>query len=195
MRAAPEYGAYVDEAPLEVLEQNNAMSLFGLHRRLRGAALGHLAAFEATSSMPSRRMAQGLQRLGLAEEMVDYYAEHVEADAVHEQLAVRDVCGALVEEEPELDDVSSARSPAWTWSPGSRAGCSARGAWRHDATASTPPTWCCAPVDRCCCAATTSSRTPRASRTHHPAGLRGLPVQQVGDDAVVRRHPQGAAGR
>ncbi len=102
----PEYGAYVDEAPLEVLEQNNAMSLFGLHRRLRGAALGHLAAFEATSSMPSRRMTQGLQRLGLAAEMVDYYAEHVEADAVHEQLAVRAICGTLVEQEPALlDDV------------------------------------------------------------------------------------------
>ena len=66
----PEYGGYVDDVPLEVLEQNNAMSLFGLHRRLRGAALGHLAAFEATSSLPSRRMAQGLARVGLAPEMV-----------------------------------------------------------------------------------------------------------------------------
>jgi len=45
-------GSYVDDVPVEVLELNNAMSLFGLHRRLRGAALGHLAAFEATSSLP-----------------------------------------------------------------------------------------------------------------------------------------------
>lgn len=97
------YAAHVDEAPLEVLEQNNAMSLFGLHRRLRGAALGHLAAFEATSSLPSRRMAQGLQRLGMPEEIVAYYAEHVEADAVHEQLAVRTICGGLLAEEPELE--------------------------------------------------------------------------------------------
>jgi hypothetical protein len=96
--------AHIDEVPLEVLEQNNAMSLFGLHRRLRGAALGHLAAFEATSSMPSRRMAQGLERLGFPDELVAYYAEHVEADAVHEQLAVRTVCGALLEEEPELEE-------------------------------------------------------------------------------------------
>lgn len=99
-----DYGAYVDEAPLEVLEQNNAMSLFGLHRRLRGAALGHLAAFEMTSSMPSRRMVQGLERLGLAPEMVAYYAEHVEADAIHEQLAARTICGSLVESEPALAD-------------------------------------------------------------------------------------------
>jgi len=98
----PEYGAYVDEAPTEILEQNNAMSLFGLHRRLRGAALGHLAAFEATSSLPSRRMAQGLERLGFPPEMIGYYAEHVEADAVHEQLAVRTICGSLIEDEPEV---------------------------------------------------------------------------------------------
>jgi hypothetical protein len=96
----PERGAYVDEAPVEVLEQNNAVSMFGLQRRLRGAALGHLAAFEATSSLPSRRMAQGLERLGFPAEMVGYYTEHVEADAVHEQVALRDVCVRLVEEEP-----------------------------------------------------------------------------------------------
>ena len=100
----PEYGGYVDDVPVEVLEQNNAMSLFGLHRRLRGAALGHLAAFEATSSLPSRRMAQGLARVGLPAEMVAYYEEHVAADAVHEQLAVRSICGALVEREPALTD-------------------------------------------------------------------------------------------
>ncbi|MFC5177619.1 iron-containing redox enzyme family protein [Nocardioides taihuensis] len=102
----PEHGAYVDEVPAEVLEQNAAMTLFGLHRRLRGAAVGHFAAFEATSSLPSRRMALGLERLGLAQELVDYYSEHVEADAVHEQLAVRSLAGTLLADEPQLlDDV------------------------------------------------------------------------------------------
>lgn len=96
-----EYGAYLDDVPLEVLELNNALSLFGLHRRLRGAAVGHLAAFEVTSSVPSRWMVQGLERLGMAEEMIAYYAEHVTADAVHDQLAVRSICGALAEVEPE----------------------------------------------------------------------------------------------
>ena len=101
-----EYGAYVDDAPAEVLEQNNAMALFGLHRRLRGAALGHLAAFEATSSMPSRRMVAGLERLGLDATMIGYYTEHVTADAAHEQVAVRAICGALLDREPALwDDV------------------------------------------------------------------------------------------
>lgn len=108
----PTYGAYVAEAPGPVLEQNNVMSMFGLQRRLRGAGLGFLAAFEATSSLPSRRIAQGLDRLGLAEELQLYYREHVEADAVHEQLAVRTICGALLREDPSLlDDVLLG---AWT---------------------------------------------------------------------------------
>jgi heme oxygenase-like protein len=99
----PTYDAHVDIVPLEVLEQNNTLSLFGLHRRLRGAALGHLAAFEATSSLPSRRMAEGLKRLDFPDEIVAYYAEHVEADAVHEQLAVRTIAAAMLEEEPHLE--------------------------------------------------------------------------------------------
>jgi len=100
----PAYGAYVDDAPAEALAQNNAMSMFGLHRRWRGAAVGHLAAFEAVSSLPSRQMAQGLRRLGMPEEIAAYYLEHVEADAVHEQLAVRDICQPLVEQEPDLTE-------------------------------------------------------------------------------------------
>ena len=98
------YGAYINEAPVEILEQNNAMSLFGLNRRLRAASLGFLAAFETTSSAPSRQMAKGLDRLGFPAEMIEYYTEHVEADAVHEQLAVRTICGTLLEDEPELHD-------------------------------------------------------------------------------------------
>lgn len=98
------HGAYIDDAPVEILHQNNAMSLFGLHRRLRGAALGHLAAFEMTSSIPSRKISQGLQRLGLDGPMSHYYDEHVEADAVHEQLAARSICASLVHDHPDLRD-------------------------------------------------------------------------------------------
>ena len=38
------YGALWDEAPAAAFASVNTMSLFGLHRRWRGAALGHLAA-------------------------------------------------------------------------------------------------------------------------------------------------------
>ncbi len=91
------YGAYIDRADAATLASSNAMSLFCLHRRLRGAAMGHLAAFEATSSIPCRRIAAGLRRVGFGDEAARYYDEHVEADAVHEQLAAREICGTLVE--------------------------------------------------------------------------------------------------
>lgn len=107
-----EYGAYVDDAALETLEMNNAGSLFGLHRRLRGAAMGHLAVFEMTSSLPSRKMSQGLERLGLDGPMSAYYDEHVVADAVHEHLATHDICGTLAEDEP--DQAGEILFGAWT---------------------------------------------------------------------------------
>ena len=96
------YGAYVEEVSAASLAGANAMSLFGLNRRLRGAGAGHFAAFEATSSVPSRKVAAGLDRLGFPPEAATYFQEHVEADAVHEQVAVRDLCGALVTHEPHL---------------------------------------------------------------------------------------------
>ena len=98
------YGAHVDSISAVSLASANAMSLFALHRRLRGAAVGHFAAFEASSSAPSRRIAAGLERLGFPAAVAAYFHEHVEADAVHEQVAVRDVCGGLVAQEPHLRD-------------------------------------------------------------------------------------------
>jgi Iron-containing redox enzyme len=95
-------GSTVDLVPAITLAHSNAMSLFGLHRRLRGAILGHLAAFEMTSSVPNRRYANGLRRLGFGEAAWDYFDEHVEADAVHEQIAAHDMAGGLVEAEPQL---------------------------------------------------------------------------------------------
>ena len=96
------YGALWDEAPAAAFASVNTMSLFGLHRRWRGAALGHLAAVEMTSSEPSRRYSAGLRRLGFDERVTVFYDEHVEADAVHEQIASVDMCGSLVAEEPDL---------------------------------------------------------------------------------------------
>jgi hypothetical protein len=98
----PSYGAYIDEVSALSLACANVMSMFGLQRRLRGAAMGHLAAFEATSSMPSRRIAAGVERVGLPDAVAAYFHEHVEADAVHEQVAIRDICGSLVTVEPAL---------------------------------------------------------------------------------------------
>jgi hypothetical protein len=96
--------SYLPGAEGATLASVNVMSLFALNRRLRGAAMGHLAAFEATSSLPCDKILRGARRLELPEAVQDYYDEHVEADAVHEQLAIRNICGSLVAEEPELAD-------------------------------------------------------------------------------------------
>jgi hypothetical protein len=96
------YGHYLDRVPAVVLAAANMMSLFGLHRRLRGAVVGHLTAFEMTSTRPNRLYAQGLRRLGLDDDACAYFDEHVEADAVHEQIALRDLSGGLVRQEPAL---------------------------------------------------------------------------------------------
>ncbi|WP_428339560.1 iron-containing redox enzyme family protein [Mycobacterium sp.] len=97
------YLAYLDVVPAESLAVVNLMSLFGLHRQLRGAAVGHFAATEITSSPGSRRLVEALRRLDAPTECVAFYSEHVEADAVHEQVVRHDVVGALVAREPHLD--------------------------------------------------------------------------------------------
>jgi hypothetical protein len=96
------YGGYLDVVPALTLASHNLMSMFGLNRRLIGAIVGHLAAFEMTSSIPSRMSGDGLRRLGFGAEVTDYFDEHVEADAVHEQIAGRDLAGSLAEDRPEL---------------------------------------------------------------------------------------------
>jgi hypothetical protein len=99
----PRYGAYVDHLPAATLATVNLMSLCGLHRRLRGAIVGHLALFEMTSSIPNRRYATGLRRLGFDDPAATaFFDEHVEADAVHEAVAAVDLAGGLARQEPDV---------------------------------------------------------------------------------------------
>lgn len=98
----PAYGAYLDATPAPTLATVNLMSLFGLHRRWRGALVGHLAAFEMTSTAPNRRYGNGLRRLGFGPEATGFYDEHVQADSVHELVAAYDLAGGLARQEPEL---------------------------------------------------------------------------------------------
>ena len=102
------YGTYLDLIPGGTLATVNLMSLFGLHRRWRGAIVGHLALFEMTSSIPNRRYGDGLRRLGFAGDATLFFDEHVEADAVHESIAAVDLAGGLLAAEPQL-------SPSLLW--------------------------------------------------------------------------------
>lgn len=99
----PTYGRYVDAAGAEALALVNLMSLFGLHRALRGALVGHFATVEITSSPGSRRLSRAMRRTGAGPAAEHFYDEHVEADAVHEQVVRREVVAGLLEEEPQLD--------------------------------------------------------------------------------------------
>jgi hypothetical protein len=81
------------------------MSLCGLHRRRRGLIVGHLALFEMTSSIPNRRYATALRRLGVrAKAATAFFDEHVTADAIHETVAAVDLAGGLARLEPGLID-------------------------------------------------------------------------------------------
>ncbi|HEX8103798.1 MAG TPA: iron-containing redox enzyme family protein [Solirubrobacteraceae bacterium] len=97
----PSYGAYLDVTPAPMLAIVNLMSLLGLHRRHSAAMAGHLAAAEMTSSVPNRRYANGLRRLGL-DHATAYHDEHVVADAVHENIAAVDLVGGLARQDPQL---------------------------------------------------------------------------------------------
>ncbi|MDN3293261.1 iron-containing redox enzyme family protein [Streptomyces ficellus] len=109
------YGRYLDLAPATTLATVNVMSLFGLHRSLRGAAAGNFAVLEITSPPGARRMAKALERLGAEERCVRFFTEHIEADAVHEQVMRRDVLGDLLAREPELaaDVAFGIRATVW----------------------------------------------------------------------------------
>jgi hypothetical protein len=96
------YGHYLDAAPAATLAEVNFMSLCGLHRRLRGALVGQFASVELTSSPGSERLVRAMRRLGCPEAAVAFYDEHVEADAVHEQVVRHGVVAPLLAAEPEL---------------------------------------------------------------------------------------------
>lgn len=93
---------YLDDVPAITLASVNAMNLFGLNRRLRGAAIGHLAAFEMTSSIPNGLYSRAFSRNGFGRDVTWYFDEHVEADAVHEQIAAHDLAGGAADDELDL---------------------------------------------------------------------------------------------
>jgi len=98
----PTYGHYLDVVPAVTLATVNAMSMFGLHRALRGALIGQFASIEITSSPGSTRLAMAVERLNGDAGGSAFYVEHIEADAVHEQLVRSGVVAGLLETNPEL---------------------------------------------------------------------------------------------
>jgi hypothetical protein len=109
----PSYGHYLDAIPGVTLATVNLVSFFGLHRRLRGALVGHLALFEMSSVIPMGRYAAAMRRFGLGHG-ARFYDAHVDADARHEVVALDEMAVPLAEEEPALaaDIIFGARAVA-----------------------------------------------------------------------------------
>jgi len=97
----PTYGAYLDQLPAVTLATTNLISMFGLHRRLRGALVGHLASFEMNSVGPMTRYSAWLESLGVPQYGRRFYDVHVEADEEHQYVAVDELVGGLLETEPD----------------------------------------------------------------------------------------------
>jgi hypothetical protein len=96
------YGTYLPLLPGTTLATVNLVSMFGLHRRWRGALVGHLTVFEMTSVTPMGRYAAALRRLGLPPKATRFYDVHVEADAEHQVIALHSMAAALARDEPRL---------------------------------------------------------------------------------------------
>jgi hypothetical protein len=100
----PSMGWYIDAVPAITLAADNLASLFGLHRSLRGALIGHLALFEMTSVAGMRRYGHGVRRLGGDDLAAGFFDEHVHADSIHDQLAGQQMVGGALKADPSLAD-------------------------------------------------------------------------------------------
>lgn len=95
------YLAYLGAVPAVSLTVVNLMSMFGLHRSLRGAAVGHFAAAGITSPPYSRRLADALEGMDAPGPCTKFYREHA---CVPENDTAFEVVGDLLEAEPELNE-------------------------------------------------------------------------------------------
>jgi hypothetical protein len=97
-----ELGSYVDRLPGTTLATDNLVSLFGLHLRLRGAAVGHLALFELCSVVPMSRYLAAARRVGDLPALARFYEVHVDADVHHARLALDQMVAPMAEADPGL---------------------------------------------------------------------------------------------
>ena len=111
------YGAYLDLVPASTLATSNMMSLFGLHRRWRGALVGHLAAFEMTSSVPNRRYGNGPAPPGRRRRPPPGSTTSTSTPTPCTSRSPRTTCAAAwPQQEPRAGRTScSARGARWRW--------------------------------------------------------------------------------
>ncbi|MCV7213315.1 iron-containing redox enzyme family protein [Mycolicibacterium canariasense] len=94
------YLHYLDEVTPEALALVNMMSMFGLHRNLRGAATGQLVATEISIRRASAGLHDALLRLGAPQPCVQFYRDHA---GTLDGPPRCETLGALLEREPETE--------------------------------------------------------------------------------------------
>lgn len=78
----------------------NFLTAAGLNRSMRGAVIGQLALFEMDSVDPNQKMVHACERLGLSDDVTEFFRVHVLADAEHEVIAGRAFLDDYPLEEP-----------------------------------------------------------------------------------------------
>jgi hypothetical protein len=112
------YGMYLDHLPGVSLATVNLVSMFGLHRTLVPAMVGHLAAFEMSSVAPMAAYSAALRRLGAPQDACHFFDVHVVADAHHSQIAADKLAAGLVEQRPDAGPLIVWGADALAWIEG-----------------------------------------------------------------------------
>jgi len=98
----PRHGAYVGHLPAASLAQVNLESLFGLHRRWRGALVGAVVVNKLSSVDLMDHCLHAMFRLDGSVAGANYFNNRMNADAIHAFIARDQLIAGLVATDPEM---------------------------------------------------------------------------------------------
>ncbi len=99
----PAFGCYLDRLPGVTLATDNVISMFGRHRRLAGALVGHLALTELSRVEPMARYRAAARRIGGLPALERFYDAHLATGLQAGRPALDDLVGPLVAADPDLE--------------------------------------------------------------------------------------------
>lgn len=100
----PRHGAYVGHLPAASLAQVNLESLFGLHRRWRGALVGAVVMNKLSSVDIMDHCLHAMFRLDGSVAGANYFSNRMNADAIHAFIARDQLVAGLVATDPQIAD-------------------------------------------------------------------------------------------
>jgi hypothetical protein len=100
----PRHGAYVGHLPAASLAQMNLESLFGLHRRWRGALVGAVAVNKLSSVDLMDHCLHAMFRLDGSIAGANYFTNRMNSDAIHAFIARDQLVAGLVATDPEMSN-------------------------------------------------------------------------------------------